>query len=333
MTLNLARRKLLAALGGAAVAWPLAARAQQRDRVKRLGVLWGLAENDNVYEPYLSAFKQRLQDLGWIDGRNIRVEYRFTGGVTERIRIAARELVALAPDVIFATTNPAVAALLQETQTIPIVFTLVSDSVGSGFVLSLAHPGGNITGFHNFEPELSGKWLQILKEVAPEVRRVAFLHHPQTAAHIGFLRVIEAASGSVGVTVTAAGARDASEIEPALKAFAREPNGGVIVAPSPLTTFRRELIITLVRQFDLPAIYPFRYFPKSGGLVSYGIDQTEQARGGASYIDRVLRGANPGELPIQLPTRYELAINLKTAKTLGLKIPESFLLRADEVIE
>ena len=197
----------------------------------------------------------------------------------------------------------------------------------------MARPGGNITGFHNFEPELSGKWLQILKEVAPEVRRVAFLHHPQTAAHIGFLRVIEAASSSAGVTVTAAGVRDASEIEPALKAFAREPNGGVVVAPSPLTTFRRELIITLVRQLDLPAIYPFRYFPKSGGLVSYGIDQTEQARGGASYIDRVLRGENPGELPIQLPTRYELAINLKTAKTLGLKIPESFLLRADEVIE
>jgi putative ABC transport system substrate-binding protein len=180
------RRELIAALGSVA-ALPLAARAQQRDRTKRLGVLWGLAENDNVYEPYLLAFKQRLQDFGWIDDRNVRIEYRFTGGVTERIRIAARELVAAAPDVIFATTNPAVAALLQETQTIPIVFTLVSDSIGSGFVPNLAHPGGNITGFHNFEPELSGKWLEILKEVAPEVRRVAFLHHPQTAAHIGFL--------------------------------------------------------------------------------------------------------------------------------------------------
>jgi putative tryptophan/tyrosine transport system substrate-binding protein len=235
--------------------------------------------------------------------------------------------------VIFATTNPAVASLLQDTKSIPIVFTLVSDSVGSGFVPNLAHPGGNITGFHNFEPEVSGKWLEILKEVAPEVRRVAFLYHPQTAAHIGFLRVSEATSNSVGVTVTAAGARDAGEIEPALKAFAREPNGGVIVAPSPITTFQRELIITLARRLDSPAIYPFRYFPKSGGLVSYEIDQIEQARGSASYIDRVLRGANPGELPVQLPTRYELAINLKTAKALGLKIPESFLLRADEVIE
>jgi len=320
-------------IAGVAAAWPLVARAQQGDRVKRLGVLWGLAENDNVYEPYLSAFKQRLQDLGWIDGRNVRIEYRFTGGVTERISVAARELVALAPDVIFATTNPAVAALLQQTQTIPIIFTLVSDSVGSGFVPSLAHPGGNITGFHNFEPELSGKWLEILKEVAPKVRRLAFLHHPQTAAHIHFLRAIEASSGLVGVAVTAAGARDASEIEPALTAFAREPNGGVIVAPSPVTTFRRELIFSLARQLDLPAIYPFRYFPNSGGLVSYGIDQIEQALGGASYIDRVLRGANPGELPVQLPTRYELAINLKTANALGLKIPESFLWRADEVIE
>jgi len=326
------RREFILALGGAA-ACPLAARAQQRDRMKRLGVLWGLAENDNVYEPHLSAFKQRLKDLGWIDGDNIRVEYRFTGGVTERIRIAAQELAALAPDVIFATTNPAVAALLRETKTIPIVFTLVSDSVGSGFVPSLAHPGGNATGFHNFEPELSGKWLEILKEVAPEVKRVAFLHHPQTAAHIGFMRVIEAASSSVGVTVTAAAARDASEIEPVLTAFAREPNGGVIVAPSPITTFRRELIITLARQLALPAMYPFRYFPQNCGLVSYGIDQMEQVSGGASYVDRILRGANPGELPVQLPTRYELAVNLKTAKALGLKIPESLILHADEVIE
>ena len=273
------RREFISLIGGAA-AFPLAVHAQQRERVKYLGVLWGLAENDNVYEAYLSTFKQRLQDLGWIDGRNVRVEFRFTGGVTERIRVAARELVALAPDVIFATTNPAVAALLQETRTVPIVFTLVSDSIGSGFVPSLAHPGGNITGFHNFEPDLSGKWLEILKEVAPEVRRVAFLHHPQTAAHVRFLRVIEAASSSAGVTVIAAVARDASEIEPALTAFAQEPNSGVIVAPSPVTTFRRDLIIMLARQLNLPAMYPFRYFPESGGLVSYGIDQMEQARGG-----------------------------------------------------
>src|SRR6478672_2799198 len=205
------RRAFISLIGGAA-ALPLAVRAQQRDRVKYLGVLWGLAENDNVYQPYLSTFKQRLQDLGWIEGRNVRVEYRFTGGVTERIRVAARELVALAPDVICATTNPAVAALLQETRTVPIVFTLVSDSVGSGFVPSLAHPGGNVTGFHNFEPELAGKWLEVLNEIAPGVRRVAFVHVPQTAAHVRFLHVIEGASASLGVTVTAAGVGDVGEI-------------------------------------------------------------------------------------------------------------------------
>ena len=297
------RRAFISLIGGVA-ALPLAVRAQQRDRVKYLGVLWGLAENDNVYEPYLSTFKQRLQDLGWIEGRNVRVEYRFTGGVTERIRVAARELVALAPDVIFATTNPAVAALLQETRTVPIVFTLVSDSIGSGFVPSLAHPGGNTTGFHNFEPDLSGKWLEILKEVAPEVRRVAFLHHPQTAAHIRFLRVIEAASSSAGVTVIAAVARDASEIEPALSAFAREPNSGVIVAPSPVTTFRRDHIIVLARLLNLPAMYPFRYFPESGGLVSYGIDQMEQARGGGR---RTLTASCVGQ--IQVNFRYNCPRN------------------------
>jgi putative ABC transport system substrate-binding protein len=286
-----------------------------------------------LYQAWLAAFKQRLQDLGWIDGRNVRVNYRFPGESAERIRIAVGELVALAPDVIFVTTNPAVSVLVQETRTIPIVFALVSDSVGSGFVASLAHPGGNITGFHNFEPALAGKWLEILKEVAPNVRRVAFVQVPRIAAHVGFLHVIEASSASLGVTVTAASVSDAGDIEPAIKAFAQEPSGGLIVAPSPITTIQRELIIALAARLDLPAIYPFRYFPKSGGLVSYGIDQLEQARGGASYVDRILRGANPSELPVQLPTKYELAINLKTAKELGLTIPESFLIRADEVIE
>jgi putative ABC transport system substrate-binding protein len=312
---------------------PAPALAQQSGRARRIGVLWGLAENDNVYESYLTAFKQHLQNLGWIDGRNARVEYRFTGGDTERIRIAAGELVKLAPDVIFATTNPAVAALLHETHSIPIVFTLVSDAVGSGFVANLAHPGGNVSGFHNFEPQLSGKWLQVLKEIAPEVRQIAFLHHPQTAAHMTFFHVIEATSTSVGVRLTAAGVRDADEIKPILEEVAREPNSGLIVAPSPMTTFRRELIISLANRLQLPAIYPFRYFPRSGGLVSYGIDQIEQAYGGASYVDRVLRGANPGELPIQLPTKYELAINLKTAKSLGLTVPPNLLAVADEVIE
>jgi putative ABC transport system substrate-binding protein len=327
------RREFIAVLGGAAAAWPLTARAQQGERMRRIGVLIGLPENDEVYQAWLAAFKHRLQDLGWIDGRNVRINYRFPGENAERIRVEAGELVALAPGVIFVTTNPAVSALLRETRTIPIVFALVSDSVGSGFVASLAHPGGNITGFHNFEPALAGKWLQVLNEIAPRVRRVAFVHVPWIAVHVGFLHVIEAASASLGVTVTAVGVRDAGDIEPAIKAFAQEPSGGLIVAPSPITTAQRELVVALAARLDLPAIYPFRYFPDSGGLVSYGIDQMEQARGGASYVDRILRGANPSELPVQLPTKYELAINLKTAKALGLTIPESFLIRADEVIE
>jgi putative ABC transport system substrate-binding protein len=325
------RRTFIAALGSA-TAWPMVARAQQSARIRRIGVLHGI-ENEEFYRPWLSAFTQRLQGLGWTDGRNIRIDYRFTDQNPERNRVAAEELIALAPDVIFVTTNPAVAALLHETHRIPIVFALVSDSVGSGFVASLAHPGGNITGFHNFEPALAGKWLEILNEIAPGTRRVAFLYVPEVAAHVAFLRVIESASTLLGVTVTTAGVHDADDIEATIKAFARGPNSGLIVAPSPLTTIQRELIIALADRAALPAIYPFSYFPRTGGLVSYGIDQLEQARGGASYVDRILRGTNPNELPVQLPTKYELAINLKTARKLGLKISDSFLLRADEVIE
>jgi putative ABC transport system substrate-binding protein len=325
------RRAFIAALGSAA-AWPVVAGGQRSDRIRRIGVLHGL-ENEEFYRAWLSAFTQRLQDLGWLDGRNVRIEYRFTGQNPERIRVASEELVALQPDVIFATTNQAVAALLRETRSIPIVFALVSDSVGSGFVASLAHPGGNITGFHNFEPALAGKWLEVLKEIAPGVRRVAFLHVPDIAVHIAFLRVIESASTSLGVTVTSAGIRDADDIKGAITEFAQQPNGGLIVAPSPLTTIEREPVIMLTARAAMPAIYPFRYFPRDGGLVSYGIDQLEQARGGALYVDRVLRGTNPSDLPVQLPTKYELAVNLKVAKALGLTIPPTLLARADEVIE
>jgi ABC-type uncharacterized transport system substrate-binding protein len=326
------RREFITLLGSVTAMWPLAARAQQSDRVRRIGVLMGFAENDEVWQVYLAAFRQRLQALGWTDGRNVRIDYRFTGENTERIRIAAEELVAVAPDVIFVSTNPAVSALMQSTRTIPIVFTWVSDSVGSRFVASLARPGGNVTGFHNFEPALGGKWLGVLKQVAPRVRRAAVVHVPEIAANVAFLHVAEAASASLGMTVTAAGVRDAADIERVLTAFAREPNGGLIVTPSPLTATRRELIIALAASLGLPAIYPFRFYSASGGLVSYGIDQMEQVREAASYVDRILRGANPGELPVQLPTKYELVINLKTAKALGLTIPQSLLLRADEVI-
>jgi putative ABC transport system substrate-binding protein len=327
------RRKFLGVLGGVAAAWPLVASAQQPDRVRRIGVLMGFSENDEVWQAYLTAFKQRLQDLGWTDGRNVRFDIRFTGESTERTRIAAAELIALAPDVIFVTTNPVVSALTQATRTIPIVFTWVSDSVGSGYVASLAHPGGNVTGFHNFEPAMGGKWLGVLKQIAPRVRRAAVVHVPEIAANVAFIRVAEAASTSLGMTVTAAGVRDAADIERVLMEFAQEPNGGLIVTPSPLTATKRDLIIAVAARLGLPAIYSFRFYVASGGLVSYGIDQLETVREVASYVDRILRGANPGELPVQLPTKFQLVVNLKTAKTLGLTIPESFLLFADEVIE
>ena len=327
------RRKFLGVLGGVAAAWPLVASAQQPDRVRRIGVLMGFSENDDVWQAYLTAFKQRLQDLGWTDGRNVRFDIRFTGESTERTRIAAAELVALAPDVIFVTTNPVVSALTQATRTIPIVFTWVSDSVGSGYVASLAHPGGNVTGFHNFEPAMGGKWLGVLKQIAPRVRRAAVVHVPEIAANVAFIRVAEAASTSLGMTVTAAGVRDAADIERVLMEFAREPNGGLIVTPSPLTATKRDLIIAVAARLGLPAIYSFRFYVASGGLVSYGIDQLETVREVASYVDRILRGAKPGELPVQLPTKFQLVVNLKTAKSLGLTIPESFLLFADEVIE
>jgi putative ABC transport system substrate-binding protein len=327
------RREIIALLGGAAAAWPLGAHAQQADRMRRIGVLMGFAENDEVWQSYLASLKQRLQDLGWIEGRNVRIYYRFAGDDTERTRVAAEELVALAPDLIFVTTNPVVSAVMRATRKIPIVFTWVSDSVGSGYVASLARPGGNVTGFHNFEPAFGGKWLEVLKEVAPNVRRAAVLHVPEIAANVALLHSVEAASIALGMTVTPAAARDAADVERVLTAFAREPDGGLVVTPSPLTGTRRDLITEVAARLRLPAIYPFGFYSASGGLLSYGIDQLELVQGAASYVDRVLRGANPGELPVQLPTKFRLVINLNSAKALGLTIPESFLLRADEVIE
>jgi ABC-type uncharacterized transport system substrate-binding protein len=247
------------------------------------------------------------------------------------MRIAAKEMVALAPDVIFVTTNPVVSAVKEVTRTIPIVFTWVSDSVGSGYVSSLAHPGGNITGFH--EPALGAKWMGILKEIAPAVRQVGFVHVPEIAANVAFIQVGEASSGQLGMRVSGAGVRNAADIERVLTEFAQEPNGGLIVTPSPLTATRRALIIDLAARLRLPTIYSFRFYTASGGLISYGIDQTELVREAASYVDRILRGAKPGDLPVQLPTKYQLVINAKTANALGLTIPNSMQLLADEVIE
>jgi len=327
------RREFITLLGGAAATLPMTARAQQPGKVRRIGMLIPFSENDPEVQARLAALKQRLQDLGWTDGRNVRIDYTFTGENTERIRIGVGELVAVAPDVIVAYANPVVAALRQATRVIPIVFVQVSDPVGSGFVASLARPGGNITGFHNFETAIGGKWCETLKQIAPGVRRAAVVHNPDIAANVAFLNAAEAASASLGMTVTAVGVRAAADIEPGLSAFAREPNGGLIVAPNPINLTSRELIIASAARLGLPTIYPYRFFAQGGGLVSYGFDPIEMYRGAASYVDRILRGANPGELPVQLPTKYQLVINLKTAKALGLTVPPSLLTSADEVIE
>jgi putative ABC transport system substrate-binding protein len=327
------RREFIGVLGGAAAAWPLGALAQQRDHPRRIGVLMGFAETDEVWQIYLRVFRERLRDFGWTDGQNVKFEYRFAGESAERTRVAATELIASKPDVLFVSTNPAVSALLRETNTIPIVFTWVSDSVGSGYVSSLAHPGGNITGFHNYEPAVGGKWLGILKQIAPQVRRVGVIHVPEIAANVAFIRVADATSKPLGMTVTGLGVRDAADIDRVLADFAREPNGGLIVTPSPLTATKRDVIIANAAKLRLPAMYSFRFYVASGGLVSYGIDQLETVREAASYVDRVLRGANPADLPVQLPTKFSLVVNLKTAKELGLTTAESFLLFADEVIE
>jgi putative ABC transport system substrate-binding protein len=327
------RRDFITLISGATAAWPLAARAQQAERVRRIGMLIPFGENDPETQARLAAFKQQLQKLGWADGRNLHIDYRFAGDNIERIRIGAEELIAIAPDVIVVYANPAMAALRQATRVMPIVFAQVSDPVGSGFVTSLARPGGNITGFQNFETEIGGKWLEVLKQIAPAVRRAAVVHSPDIAVNVAYLHAAEAASTSVGITVTATGARSGADIESTLTAFAREPNGGLIVAPNPINVTNRELIIASAARLGLPAIYPYRYFTKSGGLVSYGFDQIEQTRGAASYVDRILKGEKPADLPVQAPTKYELVINLKTAKTLGLTVPPSVLANADEVFE
>jgi putative ABC transport system substrate-binding protein len=326
------RRTFIAALGGVA-AWPLVTRAQQLNRMRRIGVLIPFSETDAETQALVAAFKQRFQELGWIDGRNVRFDYRYTDGNPERTRSAAVELVGLGPDVILAYANPAVSSLVQVTRTIPIVFTQASDPVGSGFVSNLARPGGNITGFHSFEPSIGGKWLEILKQVAPSVQRAAIVHHPNIAANTAFVRAAEAASSTIGVTVTAAGVFTATDIERTLTEFARTPDGGLIVAPAPPTFDNRQLIVDMAERLRLPAVYSYRFFVTSGGLLAYGIDGKDLWRAAASYIDRILRGEPPGELPVQLPTKYYLAINLNAARALGLTVPPSLLARADEVIE
>jgi putative ABC transport system substrate-binding protein len=334
MAIYFARRKFITGLGGAAVAWPLAARAQQADRMRRIGVLETRAADDPEGQARLALFRQGLQELGWTDGRNVRIDYRWAAADADRSRTYAVELVALAPDVILASASGSVAALLQTTRTVPIVFANVIDPVGAGFVAKLARPGGNATGFTLFEYSLSGKWLELFKEIAPNLTRIAILRDPALAAGIGQYAVIQAmAPPSFGVELSPIDVRDAGEIERDVAAFARESNGGLIVTASSGAIARRELIIMLAARHRLPAVYPFRYYVTEGGLISYGPDPTDQFRRAAGYVDRILKGEKAADLPVQAPTKYELAINLKTAKALGVTVPPSLLARGDEVIE
>jgi ABC-type uncharacterized transport system substrate-binding protein len=328
------RREFITLLGGAAAAWPLAARAQPPERMRRIGALnGGSSADDPDGQARLAAYLQQLQQLGWTDGRNVRIDYRWGLGDADNIRKYTAELVALAPDVIFAAGTAAVGPMLQATRTVPIVFALVADPVGAGFVDSLSRPGGNATGFLMFEYSLSGKWLEVLKQIAPGVTRAAVIRDPAISAGTGQFGVIQSVAASLGVEVSPVNVRDAVEIERAIAAFARSPNGGLIVTASALSAVHRDLIIALSARHKLPAVYYERYFVGAGGLISYGPDFVDQYRRAAGYVDRILRGEKPADLPVQAPTKYVLTINLKTAKALGLEVPTTLLARADEVIE
>jgi putative tryptophan/tyrosine transport system substrate-binding protein len=328
------RREFVTLLGIAIASWPLAVRAQQNARIRRIGVLIPFEnENDPQVHQLWPAFKQRLSELGWVEGRNIQLDVHFTTQNIDRIRTGAAEIVASSPDLIYLWSNPGLAAMKQATQTIPVVFVLVSDPVGSGLVSNLARPGGNLTGFQNFETAIGGKWLELLKEIAPDVRRVAVVYNQKIAANVAFLHTAQAAATSLGVNVTAMDLQDMAAVEPAFTAFAQEPNGGLILTPNPLNSRNTELISGLAARLHLPAIYPFHLDPVKGGLLSYGFDTVEQQQGAAAYVDRILKGEKPANLPVQAPTKYELVINLKTAKALGLNVSSQMQQRADEVIE
>jgi putative ABC transport system substrate-binding protein len=327
------KRRVFIKLLGAAAAWPLAAQAQQREQVRKIGVLMNFPSSDDEGQARVTAFAQALQRLGWTEGKNARTDTRRAADDADRYRRYSEELVALTPDVILASGSPSVAALLQVTRSVPIVFANVIDPVGAGFVTSMARPRGNATGFTAYEYSISGKWLELLKEITPNLTRVAVLREPSLAAGIGQFAVIQSTASSSGVDLSAIDSRDAGEIERALAAFAHEPNGGVIITASSSAVTHRELIISLAMRYRLPNVYPFRYYPASGGLASYGPDTISDFKRAAAYVDRILKGEKPADLPVQAPTKYELVINLKTAKALGLEVPPTLVARADEVIE
>jgi len=327
------RRSFITLIGGAVAAWPLAARAQQGERMRRISVLMNLSADDPEGQARIAVFHQGLQEWGWTLGRNARIDVRWGAVDAYNSRRYAAELVALMPDVILAAASAAMGALQQTTHTVPIVFATIIDPVGAGFVESLAHPGGNVTGFMQFEYSLSGKWLELLKEIAPGVTRAAVLRDPAVGSGTGQYAIIQAVAQSLGVELRPMDVRDPGEIERAIVAFARVPNGGLIIVGAPSAVVHRNLIITLAARHRLPAVYPIPYFARIGGLISYGPDSIDPYRRAAGYVDRILKGEKPADLPVQAPTKYELVVNLKTAKALGLEIPPTLLARADEVIE
>jgi putative tryptophan/tyrosine transport system substrate-binding protein len=329
------RRAFITLLLTGAASWPLAARAQQGARLRRLGVLIPYAESDAEAQSEIAAFRQTLEQLGWRDGGNLVIEYRWASGDTSRIRAYAKELVALAPDAIFCRTTPVTAALERETRTIPIVFVNVSDPVGAGFAASIARPGGNITGFTNVQQSLGAKWVELLKELDPRISRIGVLFGPTTSPGSGMFygRLIEDAARSIAVETIAVPVEGAAEIETAVAAFAQASSAGLIVQPDVITTDHRTLILRLAAQHRLPAVYPFRFFVAEGGLASYGVNVVDLYRRAAGYVDRILKGEKPGDLPVQAPVKFDLVINLKTARSLGLEVPPILLATADEVIE
>jgi putative tryptophan/tyrosine transport system substrate-binding protein len=327
------RRDFITLLGGAA-AWPLTARAQQPDGMRRIGVLITLAESDTVGQAYVAAFRDGLQKLGWTEGRTFRIDTRRATPDVESIQRFAKELVALQPDLILTQNTPTTASMLQQTRTIPIIFANVADPVGSGFVASLPRPGGNVTGFITMEPTIPSKWVELIKEIAPRVARVAFLFNPATAPYFGvYVNPFKAAAATFGVEPIIARVHDTSELETIIAALARDPNGGLVVMPDGFLVAHRAEIASLALRYRLPAVYPFRVFTEVGGLLSYGNDLVDQYRRAAIYADRILKGEKPGDLPVQVPVKFELVINRKTAEALGLDVPPSFYWRADEVIE
>jgi putative ABC transport system substrate-binding protein len=326
------RREFLGAIGGGLV-WPVVANAQQGASIRKIAVLMGYPEADPQAQAIVVALRQELQRLGWTDGRNVRIDTRWAGADPDKARAFARELIGMAPDVIVPCTNQVTRIVQQETRTIPVVFAFVGDPVGSGFAMSLSRPGRNITGFANFDNSIGGKWIELLNEIAPRAERVGFIFSPDAAPNVGFFHSAESAAPALKIKLAALAVRDAADIEQSITAFASEPDGGLIVAPHAVTLGNGKFIIELARQHRLPVVYSDRYFAESGGLISFGNNSADLFRRAGAYVDLILKGAKPADLPVQLPTKFELVVNLKAAKALGLTIPESFLLRADQVIE